>query len=37
MSMKEIEKATIAMKMRMEGKSDLEILIFLHKDEEEDE
>lgn len=36
MTMKEIEKAMIAMKMRMEGKSDLEVLIFLENDEEDE-
>jgi len=36
MTMKEIEMATIAMKMRMEGKSDLEVLMFLHNEDEDE-
>lgn len=36
MTLKEIEKAMIAMKMRVEGKSDLEILMFLYNEEKED-
>lgn len=35
MTMKEIEKATIAMKMRMEGKTDLEVLMYFHNNEED--
>lgn len=34
MTMKEIEKATMVVKMRLEGKTDLEILMFLHNEEE---
>lgn len=36
MTLKEIEKAMIAMKMGVEGKSDLEILMFLYNEEKED-
>lgn len=36
MTMKEIEKATIAVKMKAEGKSDVEILMFLYNDEEDE-
>ena len=33
MTMKEIEMATMVVKMRMEGKTDLEILMFIHNKE----
>ena len=37
MTIYEIEKATTAMRMKLEGKSDLEILIFLNKEEKEED
>lgn len=33
MTMKEIEMATMVVKMRLEGKTDLEILMFIHNKE----
>lgn len=35
MTMKEIEMAMVAVKMKSEGKSDLEIMAFLYRQDEE--